>query len=111
MFNQGVMRVQDMLKENGNKEAEFDVSKLTVFCVDVYSNEVDEATTQKTTQKILDLIKENPYISTVELAEACNLTRDGVTYQIRKLKKNGSIVRIGPDIIHSRLSCRKAGVT
>ena len=28
-----------MLRENGNKEAEFDVSKLTVFCVDVFSNE------------------------------------------------------------------------
>ena len=53
MFNQGVMRVQDMLRENGNKEAEFDVSKLTVFCVNVYSNEdrVSQVTTQKTTRK------------------------------------------------------------
>ena len=53
MFNQGVMRVQDMLCENGNKEAEFDVSKLTVFCVNVYSNEdrVSQVTTQKTTRK------------------------------------------------------------
>lgn len=61
--------------------------------MDVYSNEDDEATTQK----ILDLIRENPYISTAELAEACNLTRDGINYQIRKLKKNGCIVRVGPD--------------
>ena len=37
MFNQGVRRVQDMLKENGNKEAVFDVSKLTAFAVNVYS--------------------------------------------------------------------------
>lgn len=36
MFNQGVKRVQDMLRENGNREAVFDVSKLTVFCVDVF---------------------------------------------------------------------------
>ena len=28
MFNQGIRRVQDMLLENGNKEAVFDVSKL-----------------------------------------------------------------------------------
>ena len=37
MFNQGVRRVQDMLKENGNQEAMFDVSKLTAFAVNVYS--------------------------------------------------------------------------
>ena len=44
MFNQGVKRVQDMLKDNGNKEAEFDISKLTVFCVNVFSNEEDTTT-------------------------------------------------------------------
>lgn len=44
MFNQGVKRVQDMLQENGNKEAVFDVTKLTAFSVEVYSNE--ETTTQ-----------------------------------------------------------------
>ncbi len=100
MFNQGVKRVQDMLRANGNKEAEFDVSKLTVFCVDVFSNEdsdIIQKTTQKTTQKILELIRENPNISTAELAERCALTRDGVNYQIRKLKKEGRIVRVGPD--------------
>lgn len=42
MFNQGVKRVQDMLRENGNQEAVFDVSKLTVFCVEVYANEESE---------------------------------------------------------------------
>ena len=44
MFNQGVKRVQDLLKDNGNKEAEFDISKLTVFCVNVFSNEEDTIT-------------------------------------------------------------------
>ena len=39
MFNQGVKRVQNLLKDNGNQEAEFDISKLTVFCVNVFSNE------------------------------------------------------------------------
>ena len=42
-----------MLRENGNKEAEFDVSKLTVFCVNIYSNE--EKTTQKTTQTLSEI--------------------------------------------------------
>ena len=31
MFNQGIRRVQDMLLENGNKEAVFDVSKVTAM--------------------------------------------------------------------------------
>lgn len=51
MFNQGVKRVQDMLRENGNKEAAFDVSKLTVFCVEVYSNEEDSTASEKISEK------------------------------------------------------------
>lgn len=31
MFNQGIWRVQEMLRENNSEEAVFDVSKLTVF--------------------------------------------------------------------------------
>ena len=55
MFNQGVRRVQDILKENGNPEAVFDVSKLTVFDVSVLENKnFTTKTTQKTTQKITD---------------------------------------------------------
>ena len=52
MFNQGIRRVQEMLRENGNKEADFDVSKLTVFVVNVTST-VDDGTqsgTQSGTQ-------------------------------------------------------------
>lgn len=49
MFNQGVKRVQDMLRQN-NKEAKFDVSKLTAFSVDVFSNE--DKTVQTTTQTL-----------------------------------------------------------
>jgi hypothetical protein len=58
MLNQGVKRVQDMLRDNGNKEAQFDVSKLIVFCVNVFSNEEEimintpKVTTQTTTQTL-----------------------------------------------------------
>lgn len=38
MFNQGVRRVQNLLKENGNEKAIFDVSMLTVFAVKIYEN-------------------------------------------------------------------------
>lgn len=36
-FNRGVARVQEMLKENGNSRAEFDVSTITAFCVRAYA--------------------------------------------------------------------------
>ena len=55
MFNQGVKRVQDMLRENGNQEAAFDVSKLTVFCVEVRENEEGETTTQTTAKSLSDI--------------------------------------------------------
>ena len=109
MFNQGVKRVQDMLRENGNKEAEFDVSKLTVFCVDVYSNEVDESTTQTTTQTttqrlsdiqraIIEYIRSHPNASRKEIAANLNdITEDGVKYHIQKLQKQGIIKRVGAD--------------
>lgn len=42
-------------------------------------------------------MRSNPTISIEELAEQCGLTRDGINYNIRKLKNKGIIKRIGPD--------------
>ena len=56
MFNQGIRRVQEMLRENNNEEATFDVSKLTVFEVIVFSTvddvpqDVPQGVTQDGTQ-------------------------------------------------------------
>ena len=54
-------------------------------------------TTQKTTQKIVAAIIENPDISIEELATVCNLTREGINYNIRNLKRRGVLRRVGPD--------------
>ncbi len=54
-------------------------------------------TTQKTTQKIIELIKANPKITRVELAKETGLSEDGVKFNLTKLKKEGIIKRIGPD--------------
>lgn len=45
----------------------------------------------------MTLIKNNPTISIEELTKECTLTRDGINYNIKKLKKEGIIKRIGPD--------------
>ncbi|MFH1358787.1 MAG: winged helix-turn-helix transcriptional regulator [archaeon] len=54
-------------------------------------------TTQKTTQKILELIRENPRISRRELGERIlNITEDGIKYNLNKLVKLGLLKRVGP---------------
>ena len=60
------------------------------------AQETTQETTQKTTQeKIINLIKKNPSITQIEMAKELNLTRDGISYNIRKLKENGIIERVG----------------
>ena len=56
-----------------------------------------QKTTQKTTQKIIEAIMDNSNISIEELADICGLSRDGINYNIRNLKKQGIIRRVGPD--------------
>jgi len=53
---------------------------------------------EKTTQKIIELIKVNPRISRNELANMLGyITDDGVKYHLAKLKEKGVLKRIGPD--------------
>lgn len=60
------------------------------------NQETTQETTQKTTQeKIINLIKKNPAITQVELAKILNLTRDGISYNIKILKEKGIIERVG----------------
>ena len=60
------------------------------------TQETTQKTTQETTQeKILNLIKTNPSITQMEMSEALGLTRDGISYNIKKLKDRGIIERVG----------------
>ena len=54
-------------------------------------------TTQKSTQKILDLIRENPYVTTQEMADSIGIIRRTIAKHIRSLQDKGIIKRIGPD--------------
>lgn len=57
---------------------------------------LEQDTKQETTQnKILNLIKEKPNITQIEMAEKLKITRDGIAYNIKILKDNGIIDRIG----------------
>lgn len=62
----------------------------------VIEQNITQETTQETTQeKIIKLIKENPNITQVEMAKRLGATRDGISYNIKVLKENGIIERVG----------------
>ena len=103
MFNQGIRRVQDMLLENGNKEAVFDVSKLTAFEVTVPSTvDVPHDGTQGGTQgdtqgDALDIwieeqIRRNPKITTEDLAR---ISKKGLATIKRHIAKLTHIQYVG----------------
>ena len=60
-------------------------------------NKIYETRKSQTSQKIFELIKENPNISTQEMADYIGIDRRNITRQIKKLQDKGIISRIGPD--------------
>ena len=54
-----------------------------------------QKTTQKTTQKILAAIEANPQITRQELAKITGISESGVKWQLKKLKDEGIIDRVG----------------
>lgn len=78
-FNRGVTRVQEMLKDNGNPSAEFDVNIITAFRVNVHArteSDLSKGTSQGTSQtdktieeKIIEFCKEPR--SLAEITEFC----------------------------------------
>ena len=52
---------------------------------------------QKSSQKILGLVRKNNTITTTEMAECLGISRRAIAKQIDKLKKEGKLKRIGPD--------------
>ena len=71
---------------------EQDVYRIEIpYIPTLQSSEIDP------TQKILEQIKLNPFISREELAEVCGITTDGIKYNIRKLRESGVIKRVGPN--------------
>ena len=58
---------------------------------------MENETTQKTRDKILELISNNPAITREEISELTGITSDGVKYHIRNLKSEGILERVGGD--------------
>ncbi len=54
-------------------------------------------TVEKTVEKIISLIRENPTITAKQIEEMTKLSRRGVEYNLDKLKNEGRLKRIGAD--------------
>ena len=53
-------------------------------------------TVGKTAEKIIELIKDDPQITQSEMAAKTGLSRRGVEWNIKELKKEGNVRRVGP---------------
>ncbi|MBQ7517824.1 MAG: winged helix-turn-helix transcriptional regulator, partial [Bacteroidales bacterium] len=110
-LNEGVPRVFEEMKAAGLPEPKIVETAANVTVVlyngktaadnsqttENTTQKTTENATEKTTEKIIRILKERPYATAGQLAEELGLTIDGVDYNIRKLKKQGRIVRIGGD--------------
>ncbi len=52
---------------------------------------------QKTREKIVQIINNNPNVTTAELAELLELTTKGIEWQLKQLKEHNIIRRVGAD--------------
>ena len=56
-----------------------------------------QKSTQKSAQKILDLIQQNSLITRAEIAQVLGLSDGGVKKQLKQLQSKGVLRRVGPD--------------
>lgn len=110
--------VETLIKENqkeyynvlGTSDSEANSTKFIEFMLSLILNTIEEIietekkVTQKVSvkvtvnqQKIIDAIKENPYVTQEELADIVGIARKNIIANMKKLQTNGLIKRIGAD--------------
>ena len=108
--------VETLVKENqkeyysvlGVSDSAASSTKFIEFMLSLIINTIEEIikaeekVTKKVTikvtinqQKIIDVIKKNPYVTQEELADIIGITKKSVTVNMKKLQENGLIKRIG----------------
>jgi ATP-dependent DNA helicase RecG len=110
----GLKRIRDTMKENGLDEPVIEADEHW-FTVTFHREragrptsapDVEEPATRvktsmktrvKTGKKILGIIKENPNVTRVEIAELTGISLKGIDWQLSRMKTLGRLKRIGPD--------------
>ena len=102
-YGSGIKRIFTICQDYGVKEPLFEEVaqgfKVVLFKQkDKVTDKVTDNVTDKVTdnqQKMIDLIKENPFISTKQIAEKINISQRKVKENMAKLKQNGFVKRVG----------------
>jgi ATP-dependent DNA helicase RecG len=117
--NTGIPTIQNELKSNGSHRAVVTTDedrtffRITIPCHEAAGNIISDIakkdgspissltssqkSSQKSSQEIIELITQNPKITLSELANMLKMTRRGIDKNIKKLKEQGVIRRVGPD--------------
>ena len=97
----GIQRIQNLMIEAGLPAVTFNFSDFVsvIFSRLHYPiNELDaEKSSEKSSEKILLLLKNNPKSTASEIAVQIGLTSRAIEKQLASLIKSGRIVRVGPD--------------
>ncbi len=98
----GLMRIKNVIKEYGLSETEFEtdnnwfkiVFKRSLSKDDTYTKNKEDPR-RETKERIIEIIKEKPDITTNELVKITGLSQRGVEWNINKLKTEKRIKRVG----------------
>jgi ATP-dependent DNA helicase RecG len=107
----GTERIVDYCRQNHSPTPSFRIDPTSLWVEFPYPSihRPNQKTIQKTTQKTIQMTGENtqakllaligtdPFISLQELSNKIGLSRAGIAWQIKKLKKEQRLKRIGPD--------------
>lgn len=98
-LNKIIGAYQNAYNYSEDKKSQFLSSRVefTVILKNLNYCATKETTKETTKEIILELIKEKPAITTKEIAEEIGISISGVEYNIRKLKDQHRIERIGAD--------------
>lgn len=104
------LSVETLIKENQKEyynvllasDSDANSTKFIEFMLSLILNTIEEIieTEKRFTvnqQKIIDAIKDNPYVTQEELADIVGIARKNIIANMKKLQTNGLIKRIGAD--------------
>ena len=100
-YGTGIRRIRKMFQEYGSKKPDFEVVSgcfaVTVYAIDYKDNvETIQKSSEKSSEKILALLKSEPGLAAREIAERLEITPRAVEKQIANLRNDGRLRRIGP---------------
>jgi ATP-dependent DNA helicase RecG len=107
-WGRGIERIFEACKVHGSPKPKFKAESIGLWTVFGFGEEVVRTTQEtreesrektgvKTREKILTSIMADPSITTASLARLLDITAKGVEWQMKRLKAEGMIERIGPD--------------